>query len=45
MDCGWRLKKDLSEKVSNKELDRMYSLAITSGATGAKVCVAGGEGF
>ena len=45
MDCGWRLKKDLSEKVSNEELDRMYSLAMTSGATGAKVCGAGGGGF
>jgi D-glycero-alpha-D-manno-heptose-7-phosphate kinase len=45
IDRGWKLKKDLSEKVSNEELNRMYALAMTSGATGAKVCGAGGGGF
>ena len=45
IDRGWKLKKDLSKKVSNEELNRMYSLAMTSGATGAKVCGAGGGGF
>jgi len=45
IDRGWMLKRGLSEKVSNEELDRMYSLAMKAGATGAKICGAGGGGF
>ena len=45
IDRGWMLKRDLSEKVSNEELDRMYSLAMEAGAIGAKICGAGGGGF
>ncbi len=45
LDRNWMLKKQLAAPVSNDRIDAMYDLARRSGATGAKVCGAGGGGF
>ena len=46
LDEGWKLKKNLSTKnISNSRIDKMYSLAKKNGATGGKICGAGGGGF
>lgn len=45
LDEGWRLKKGLSQGITNPQLDEMYSLATAAGALGGKVTGAGGGGF
>lgn len=46
LDEGWKLKKNLSAKnISNSRIDKMYSMAKKNGATGGKICGAGGGGF
>ncbi len=45
MDKHWRLKKQLSDKVSNPRLDEIYETAKKNGALGGKVTGAGGGGF
>jgi D-glycero-alpha-D-manno-heptose-7-phosphate kinase len=42
---NWLLKKSLVSSISNPEIDRMYDAAIEAGATGGKICGAGGGGF
>tara|TARA_Y100000591_G_scaffold333225_1_gene374783 strand:- start:2758 stop:3744 length:987 start_codon:yes stop_codon:yes gene_type:complete len=42
---NWKLKKRLSEKVSNYKIDEIYNEAINSGASGGKLLGAGGGGF
>jgi D-glycero-alpha-D-manno-heptose-7-phosphate kinase len=42
---NWEMKKQLASNVSNPEIDRMHSLAMEGGATGAKISGAGGGGF
>lgn len=41
----WKLKRSLSDKISNSEIDGMYKKAIASGAIGGKLLGAGGGGF
>jgi D-glycero-alpha-D-manno-heptose-7-phosphate kinase len=41
----WRLKKQLSEKVSNPYIDTIYETALKNGAIGGKILGAGGGGF
>lgn len=41
----WKLKRSLSDKISNSEIDGMYEKAIASGAVGGKLLGAGGGGF
>lgn len=41
----WKLKRSLSDKISNSEIDGMYEKAIASGAIGGKLLGAGGGGF
>lgn len=41
----WMLKRELSDKVSNKEIDGLYTSARESGAIGGKLLGAGGGGF
>ncbi|WVN42117.1 CBS domain-containing protein [beta proteobacterium MWH-UniP1] len=41
----WKLKRGLSEGISNERLDSIYSCAIDSGALGGKLMGAGGGGF
>lgn len=41
----WLLKKKLSNKITNSEIDEIYELAIKNGAVGGKLLGAGGGGF
>lgn len=45
LDQSWRQKRNLSEKVSTPEIDRIYEEALNAGATGGKILGAGGGGF
>lgn len=45
LDHSWQLKKTLSNKVSNPDLDHLYAIARSSGAIGGKILGAGGGGF
>lgn len=45
LDLYWEVKKQLSDKVSNVEIDEMYRLAKGAGAIGGKIIGAGGGGF
>lgn len=42
---NWELKKNLSNNISNNDIDVMYNMAIKAGAEGAKISGAGGGGF
>ena len=42
---GWRLKKEMSEKVSTGAIDEIYDAAMDAGALGGKLLGAGGGGF
>lgn len=41
----WALKKNLSDNVSNPEIDQIYEAAMKAGAAGGKLLGAGGGGF
>jgi D-glycero-alpha-D-manno-heptose-7-phosphate kinase len=41
----WLIKKSLSDKVSDSEIDEIYEYALKNGAVGGKVVGAGGGGF
>ena len=45
LNYTWELKKSLSSKVSNSNIDNMYEKAIKAGAIGGKLLGAGGGGF
>lgn len=45
LDQHWQVKKRLSDKVSNSEIDAWYETAKARGALGGKVMGAGGGGF
>lgn len=45
LDYSWQLKKDVSEDISNIEIDEMYQESKDCGATGGKILGAGGGGF
>jgi D-glycero-alpha-D-manno-heptose-7-phosphate kinase len=42
---AWQIKRGLSDKVSNAEVDDIYQLARSAGAVGGKLTGAGGGGF
>jgi D-glycero-alpha-D-manno-heptose-7-phosphate kinase len=42
---AWRLKKEMSDKVSTGAIDEIYEAALDAGATGGKILGAGGGGF
>jgi D-glycero-alpha-D-manno-heptose-7-phosphate kinase len=42
---GWEIKRSLSSKVTNHEVDEIYSTARKNGAIGGKLTGAGGGGF
>lgn len=41
----WKLKKELSTKITNSEIDDIYDIALKNGAIGGKLLGAGGGGF
>lgn len=45
MNESWLLKKTLSTRVSNPEIDTLYDRAMSNGAIGGKLLGAGGGGF
>jgi D-glycero-alpha-D-manno-heptose-7-phosphate kinase len=42
---AWMLKRQLSSKISNAQIDSQYSVALEAGALGGKLLGAGGGGF
>ncbi|MEK7521307.1 MAG: GHMP kinase [Patescibacteria group bacterium] len=45
LNIYWETKKQLSDKISNPQIDAMYDLAKEAGAIGGKIIGAGGGGF
>jgi D-glycero-alpha-D-manno-heptose-7-phosphate kinase len=45
LNQGWQLKRNLSDKVSNEQIDKIYEKAKSKGALGGKILGAGGGGF
>ena len=45
LDEQWKLKKSMSNKITNEKIDSIYSVAKKNGAIGAKLLGAGGGGF
>jgi len=45
MNEHWNVKKSISTKMSNSDMDNWYDLGIKNGALGGKVMGAGGGGF
>lgn len=45
LHTGWEAKKRLSPQISNARIDRLYTVALQSGADGGKITGAGGGGF
>lgn len=42
---SWKIKRALSSRITNEALDEIYEAGIRAGATGGKICGAGGGGF
>jgi D-glycero-alpha-D-manno-heptose-7-phosphate kinase len=45
LDEGWQAKRQVSARISNTRIDRLYGLARERGALGGKITGAGGGGF
>ena len=45
LNDSWQIKRQLSDKVTTPEIDRIYNTAIKAGAYGGKLLGAGGGGF
>jgi D-glycero-alpha-D-manno-heptose-7-phosphate kinase len=45
LDKSWKLKRNLSSRVTTDVIDGIYDTAIKAGALGGKLCGAGGGGF
>jgi D-glycero-alpha-D-manno-heptose-7-phosphate kinase len=45
MHESWKLKKSLTDKISNPHLDEIYEAGLSAGAFGGKLLGAGGGGF
>ncbi len=41
----WNIKKSLTNKVNNDEINKIYNTSIENGALGGKICGSGGGGF
>jgi D-glycero-alpha-D-manno-heptose-7-phosphate kinase len=42
---GWQMKRELAGSITTNQIDRWYDAAMAAGATGGKLCGAGGGGF
>jgi D-glycero-alpha-D-manno-heptose-7-phosphate kinase len=42
---GWQIKRTLTQKISNAEIDEIYEAGMRAGALGGKLLGAGGGGF
>jgi D-glycero-alpha-D-manno-heptose-7-phosphate kinase len=45
LDFGWQYKKRMADGISNPMIDKIYTAACKSGASGGKISGAGGGGF
>ncbi len=45
LDESWKLKRNLSDKVTTPFIDKLYETALRAGAAGGKILGAGGGGF
>jgi len=45
LNLSWKMKRQLSNKISNDDLDDIYEYAMANGALGGKLLGAGGGGF
>ena len=45
LDTQWKIKKSLTNKISNPIIDEIYNTGISAGAIGGKLLGAGGGGF
>lgn len=45
LDKTWRLKRGITDKISNNSIDELYEKGIAAGALGGKLLGAGGGGF
>ncbi len=45
MNIHWELKRKISDKMSNSQIDKWYNAALDNGAIGGKIVGAGGGGF
>lgn len=45
LDVYWNIKKQINDKTSNSQIDKMYNTAKKNGCIGGKVIGAGGGGF
>lgn len=45
LDDSWKVKKTLSDDVSNSTINKVYEIAMNNGASGGKLLGAGGNGF
>lgn len=45
LHAAWEAKRELATSIASPHIDAMYALARLNGATGGKICGAGGGGF
>jgi D-glycero-alpha-D-manno-heptose-7-phosphate kinase len=45
LDETWKIKRSLTDKISNPKIDEIYETAMKAGAVGGKLLGAGGGGF
>jgi len=45
LDESWKIKRCLTDKISNSQIDNIYETGVKAGALGGKLCGAGGGGF
>jgi D-glycero-alpha-D-manno-heptose-7-phosphate kinase len=45
MHEGWQIKRSLTKKISNSNIDQIYEAGLSAGALGGKLLGAGGGGF
>jgi len=45
LDYSWKLKRGLTNNITNNLIDKLYQIGIDAGATGGKLLGAGGGGF
>ena len=45
LHAGWTIKRSLTQKISNSNIDEIYEAGLSAGALGGKLLGAGGGGF
>jgi D-glycero-alpha-D-manno-heptose-7-phosphate kinase len=45
LHAGWNIKRSLTQKISNSNIDEIYDAGLSAGALGGKLLGAGGGGF